>query len=96
MKEKLTIKKFIYEKTEYCQDYQQWHNLTSNASNIRTTTEFLENCKDPRINDLVKDRHVFAFRNGIYNCKEEILTNGVKCYIDHFYEYGSDITKKFR
>jgi hypothetical protein len=88
-KEKLSIKKFIYEKTEFCQDYRQWHNLTSNASNIKNATDFLENCKDPRINDLKKDRHVFAFRNGIYNCKEKIDGN----YTDHFYEYGADLTR---
>ena len=88
-KEKLTIRKFIYEKTEFCQDYRQWHNLTSNASNIKNATDFLENCKDPRINDLKKDRHVFAFRNGIYNCKEKTIDG----YTDHFYEYGADLTK---
>ena len=92
-KEKLSIKRFIYDKTEYCQDYQQWHNLTSNHSNIKNACDFLENCKDPRITDLVKDRHVFAFRNGIYNCKEKQVINGQVCYVDHFYEYGSDLTK---
>ena len=88
-KEKLSIRKFIYEKTEFCQDYRQWHNLTSNASNIKNATDFLENCRDPRISDLKKDRHVFAFRNGIYNCKEKTI-NG---YTDHFYEYGAELTK---
>jgi hypothetical protein len=92
-KEKMTIKKFIYDKTEYCQDYRQWHNLTSNSGNIKNCSDFLENCKDPRMTDLVKDRHVFAFANGIYNCKEEILEDGKIVYVDHFYEYGSDITK---
>ena len=88
-KEKLSIRKFIYEKTEFCQDYRQWHNLTSNSSNIKNATEYLENCKDPRINDLKKDRHVFAFRNGIYCCKEKEN----ELYLDHFYEYGADLTK---
>ena len=88
-KEKLSIKKFIYEKTEYCQDYRQWHNLTSNAGNIKNATDFLENCKDPRITDLKKDRHVFAFKNGIYCCKEK---EG-DLYNDHFYEYGAELTK---
>jgi hypothetical protein len=92
-KEKLSIRKFIYEKTEFCQDYRQWHNLTSNASNIKNATDFLENCKDPRISDLKKDRHVFAFRNGIYNCKEKVLENGNVYYRDHFYEYGAELTK---
>jgi hypothetical protein len=64
--------------------------VTSNASNIKNATEFLENCKDPRISDLKKDRHVFAFRNGIYNCKEK----SGDVYIDHFYEYGADITRR--
>ena len=88
-KEKLSIKQFIYEKTEYSQDYRQWHNLTSNASNIRNATDFLENCRDPRITDLKKDRHVFAFRNGIYCCNE--IEGGL--HVDHFYEYGASITK---
>ncbi len=88
-KEKMSIRKFIYEKTEFCQDYRQWHNLTSNTGNIKNATEFLENCKDPRISDLKKDRHVFAFRNGIYNCKEKIED----LYTDHFYEYGADLTR---
>ena len=88
-KEKLSIRKFIYQQTEFSQDYRQWHNLTSNASNIKNATEFLENCKDPRISDLKKDRHVFAFRNGIYCCKEKV--NG--SYTDHFYEYGAELTK---
>jgi len=92
-KERLSIKKFIYDKTEYCQDYRQWHNLTSNSGNIKNCTDFLENCKDPRVTDLVKDRHVFAFANGIYNCKEATTIDGQTVYIDHFYEYGSDVTK---
>jgi hypothetical protein len=88
-KEKTSIKNFVYEKTEFCQDYRQWHNLTSNASNIKNVTQYLEDCKDPRLSDLKKDRHVFAFRNGIYNCKELVGEN----YTDHFYEYGAELTK---
>jgi len=92
---KKPIRDIIYEKTEYAQTYQQWHNLTSNASNIRNATEFLENCHDPRMKDLVKDRHVFAFTNGIYNCKEAVSIDGKISYVDHFYEYGSsDLTKQ--
>ena len=60
------------------------------SKNVVNATEFLENCKDPRILDLKKDRHVFAFTNGIYCCKEKNL-NGK--YIDHFYEYGADLTE---
>uniref|UniRef100_A0A6C0I9N9 SF3 helicase domain-containing protein n=1 Tax=viral metagenome TaxID=1070528 RepID=A0A6C0I9N9_9ZZZZ len=88
-KEKMTIRSFIYDKTQYCIDYRQWHNLTSNAGNIKNATDFLENCQDPRITDLQKNRHVFAFKNGIYNCMEWDPKN--KVYIDHFYEYGSDL-----
>jgi len=90
-KEKMTIKNFIYEKTQYCMDYRQWHNLTSNAANIRNSIDFLENCQDPRITDLVKNRHVFAFTNGIYICKEYDSDN--ECYVDHLYEYSSDSIK---
>ena len=92
---KTSIKDYIYEKTEYAQDYQQWHNLTSNSANIRNATEFLENCRDPRLKDLIKDRHVFAFKNGIYNCNEKTIVDGKIIFIDHFYEYGSsDLTKQ--
>jgi len=91
-REKMTIKNFIYEKTQYCMDYRQWHNLTSNASNIRNCIDFLENCQDPRITDLIKNRHVFAFKNGIYICKEFSKEHNV--HIDHFYEYGSEDINK--
>jgi len=90
-KEKMSIKNFIYEKTQFNMDYRQWHNLTSNASNIKHATDFLEHCQDPRISDLVKDRHVFAFKNGIYNCKHWDPEH--KLFIDHFYEYGSPLIK---
>jgi len=86
-KEKMSIKKFIYENTQFCTNYQQWHNVTSNSGNIKNAIEFLENCKDPRINDLKKDRHVFAFNNGIYTCKEWDQEHS--SWVDHFYEYGS-------
>jgi len=92
-KEKMTIKNFIYDRTQMCMDYRQWHNVTSNTGNVKNAIDFLENCQDPRITDLNKDRHVFAFKNGIYNCKEEVVIDGVKMYVDHFYEYGSEITK---
>ena len=91
-KEKMTIKNFIYEKAQYALEYRQWHNLTSNAGNIKNATEFLENCQDPRITDLLKDRHIFSFKNGIYSCKEYDSEN--KVFIDHFYEYSSPEIKK--
>ena len=83
-REKISIKSFIYDKTQYSMDKRQWHNLTSNASNIRNAIEFLENCQDARITDLVKNRHVFAFKNGIYVCKEFDTENntwyGYSCF----------------
>jgi hypothetical protein len=88
-KDKMTIKQFIYDKSRYCTEMEQWHNLTSNPANIRNATDFLENCQDHRICDLVKDRHVFAFKNGLYLCKEKFENS----YIDHFYEYGSEEIK---
>jgi hypothetical protein len=90
-KDKITIRNFIYDKTQYNIDYRQWHNLTSNSGNIKNATDFLENCQDPRIMDLCKDRHVFSFKNGIYNCKEYDSENNI--YVDHFYEYGSEDIK---
>ena len=89
-KERKSIEQYIYEKCESTADYGQFHNLTSCASNIGNATTFLEKCCDPRISDLVKDRHVFAFTNGIYNCNE--YDRELKTHYDHFYEYGADIT----
>lgn len=91
-KEKISIKNFIYDKTQFYVDQPQWHNLTSNTGNIKNASDFLENCQDPRIVDLKKDRHIFAFKNGIYNCKEYDKENNV--YVDHFYEYGSEAIKR--
>jgi hypothetical protein len=50
-KEKITIRNFIYDKTQYNIDYRQWHNVTSNSGNIKNATDFFNAVKPPFYSD---------------------------------------------
>jgi hypothetical protein len=64
-----TIQEFIYDVTNKEMHFDQWKNLTHGRDNARAAADYLSKCKDGQFPDLVMDRHVFAFRNGVYHCK---------------------------
>jgi hypothetical protein len=81
----MTIKQFVYRQTQKDINYQQWHNLTSGSSNTRNCTEYLAEVADPQFIDVVKDRHLFSFDNGIYeSC---VVDENTGKYVDRFYFY---------
>ena len=42
---------------------------------MKQAVQFLSNCQDSQFYQLVKDRHIFSFKNGIYFAnKDEFLT----------------------
>lgn len=63
-----TIQEFVYDVTNKEMHFDQWKNLTHGRDNARAASEYLSKCKDGQFPDLVMDRHVFAFRNGVYHC----------------------------
>lgn len=71
-----SITNVIYKTIKKETNYGQFLNATKRGDTVKQATEFLLNCQDSQFNQLVKDRRVFSFRNGIYFAK----TNS-------FYEY---------
>ncbi len=75
-----TIRDFIFNVTRKEVNFTQWCHLTSTMSNANSATEFMSTCKDPQFGDLVKNRHVFSFPNGIYITDDDkFYTHDVVC-----------------
>lgn len=73
------IKDFVYSmlRKETCWD--QWKNATQNMKNVASAIEYLTNCHDHQLPQLVKQRGVYSFCNGVYVAER-----------DHFYDFSSD------
>ncbi len=82
---KTTISKFIYSSCKKELNWPQWMNLTAEKNNASQAQAFLMNCQDAQFPDIVKDRHVFSFKNGVYIAKYKdirdkfILHNSQQC-----------------
>ena len=83
-KKLMDIKAFIYENTKKEMIFEQWSNLTADKSNVKCITDHLTNCIDPQFPDLIKNRKVYSFKNGVYIIKKKLEN------IDYFYKYGTD------
>ena len=86
-KEHQTIKEFVYNATCKETNYHQWKNATSSKSNINDAIKYLVHCRSEEFPVLVKDRHVFSFRNGVYitNVKNKVTGK----FDDYFYRYNT-------
>lgn len=78
----MDIKSFVFQQTQKENQFEQWKNLTKDKGNLNAACYFLETCKDPQFRDLIKNRMIFSFRNGVYICKR------TGTYDDYFYRYG--------
>lgn len=65
-KEYMTIRDYILLKCQRDQNYNQWFNLTHNSGNLESLSKYLRDAKDSQFPDVVKDRRLFSFKNGIY------------------------------
>jgi len=86
-KKEVSIERLVY---KYCKkelNYEQWHNLTVDKTNARNSISFLSKTDDPQFQELVKNRSVFSFQNGVYLAKNYNSTTGK--YYDRFYKYGT-------
>tara|TARA_B100000287_G_C20670132_1_gene793081 strand:- start:394 stop:2289 length:1896 start_codon:yes stop_codon:yes gene_type:complete len=87
-----SIKDFISNKTDCNFHFNQWKNATADGGNNMTKCEnYFKDHKIPEIPDLVKDRHLFSFRNGNYITKYNINEGTDKNpeYKDIFVPYGT-------
>jgi len=69
---------FIYSNVRKETRFEHWKNFTSQRDLVSPLANYLQNCQDPELQALVPDRHVFSFKQGVYNA-----------YDNHFYHYGS-------
>jgi hypothetical protein len=70
---------FVYRTARKEIYFSQWANLTANQGNAAGAVKYLGQCCDPEFPPLRPDRHVFAFRNGIYDARQNL-----------FWRYGRD------
>lgn len=64
-------------------DYSMWTKFTKSGATRKNLIEHISCCIDPQFPELVKNRHVFSFSNGLYVCRDI----GGK---PRFYPYNSD------
>ena len=65
------IKTFVHEAIQKELTWEQWCNATASMKNIPCAIEYLSNCKDYQFPELVKQRGVYSFHNGVYLCRED-------------------------
>lgn len=94
-KEIMTIEQFVYNETDRNSNREQFYNRTKNPGNTKSAIIELEKTMDKiHFPEVVKDRYLFSFRNGIY----EILTNpddNEETYQDRWYPYKECESSKF-
>ena len=84
-----SIKSFIIKICNMKTNYEQWKNSTSGGNNnIKSAEQYIVDYTGPELKNLVKDRHVHSFKNGIYISKINIGTEDEKIWSDKFIPYG--------
>jgi hypothetical protein len=96
-KEKCTIMEEVHHECNMISNYKNWTLLTSGKDVDKQVVEHLMNTKDERFSLLQKNRHVFAFRNGLYvsNLNEVDGEHEQReAYTDCFIPYDSEKMSK--
>ena len=65
------IETFVYAECRKETQLDAWMNLTNGNNNAKAATSYLEKSDDYQFPRLVKDRNVWAFRNGVYLGRED-------------------------
>ncbi len=69
-----SIKDLLFEVTRKELNFDQWVNITRGKSNVQSVVDYLSGCVDVQFPELRRDRHLFAFRNGLYAaCRSRVL-----------------------
>ena len=66
------IKDFVYSLLHKETCWEQWCNATaSGMKNVSSAIEYLHNCRDFQLPELIKKQGVYSFRNGVYLCETD-------------------------
>ena len=72
------MRDFVYETTRKEVNYDMWLNMTCMRTNVQAAVDHLTSCHDVQLPELIRDRHVFSFSDGVYLAAE-----------DRFVRYGT-------
>ncbi len=65
----MSVKQFIYSETQQKLNFEMWVNATNPKDNISAAVKYLTEYSGDEFPDLVRNRNVFSFNNGIYITK---------------------------
>jgi len=82
-----TIQDYVYGVAQKETRYELWKNLSTRGSVYNDVIRHLTNCKDMQFPEIIKNRHVWSFKNGIFIGKEWSAKTGL--YESRFYTYDS-------
>lgn len=83
----MTISDFVYTIAQKETRFLVWKNLTAKASSARDAIKHLTECKDMQFPEIVKNRSVWSFKNGLFVGK--IMDTKTGRYTCRFYPYDS-------
>jgi hypothetical protein len=88
----MQISDFVYTVAQKETRFLVWKNLTAKASSARDSIKHLSECKDMQFPEIVKDRNVWSFKNGLFIGK--IMDPKIGKYTCRFYPYESKEYKR--
>ena len=69
----LSIEQYVYSSVNRVTQADQWFNVTKQRNNAKDAIQYLSKFKLVEFPDLVKDRHIFSFRTGIYVAPKDLF-----------------------
>ena len=84
----MSIKDFVYTIAPKETNGAMWKDLTDKPSNASAAIRHLSECKDMQFPEIMKNRNVWSFNNGLFVGKEWSTKEGQ--YICRFYPYDSN------
>tara|TARA_B100000405_G_scaffold212609_1_gene150050 strand:- start:5966 stop:7921 length:1956 start_codon:yes stop_codon:yes gene_type:complete len=82
-----TVEAEVYRFSQKETNRANWENLTSKGSTINDVIRHASKCYDIQFPEIVKNRHVWSFKNGLFIGKEYVPATGK--YRSKFYSYDS-------
>jgi hypothetical protein len=82
-----TIKEFVYMLAQKEIYYERWKDMTSKGGTFNEVIRHLDVCNDHQFPEIVKDRHVWSFKNGLFRGK--VWNEDLQAYTSKFYPYDS-------
>lgn len=67
------IAEYVYGCARKEGNFEMWLNMTASHSNISNAIEYLKSCKDFELPTLVPNRHVFSFKNCVYDAENNMV-----------------------